>query len=160
MKYLKSNLDTQVLTNFGSIIRGIAKVSMVVLIPSGSVFAQSEVPGVISGGYSWLYLLKLVVALGVVIGFFALFAFLMRRYQGFGHTPDNGLAIVASLSLGTRERLVVIQAGQKQVLLGITQSQITSLSELEEPLMSPEPGNPESFKANLDKILGKKMQRV
>jgi len=129
---------------------------LLTLILQQNAFAAESAPDVLVTGFSWLYVLKLVFALVVVIGFFVFFASLMRRYQGFGRTPDNGLSIVASLSMGTRERLVVVQAGQKQVLLGITQTQITSLSELDTPLANPESVDPESFKANLDKILGKK----
>jgi len=135
-------------------------ITALMLMSQQSVFAKQSTPDVLVTGFSWVYVFKLVFALAVVIGFFVLFASIMRRYQGFGQTPDNGLAIVASLSMGTRERLVVVQAGQKQVLLGITQTQITSLSELETPLASPDPVDPESFKANLDKILGKKAKRM
>ncbi|MBX2883465.1 MAG: flagellar biosynthetic protein FliO [Granulosicoccus sp.] len=135
-------------------------VLLVLLCVPQPVFPADASPATLGATFSWVYILKLIAALGAVIGFFALFAMVMRRSQGFGQATGSGLSIVASLSLGTRERLVVVQAGQKQILVGITQTQINPLSELDTPIAVSNDEQPESFKANLDKILGKKVHRV
>ncbi|MFQ3209766.1 MAG: flagellar protein FliO/FliZ, partial [Colwellia sp.] len=44
------------------------------------------------------------------------------------------LKVVTSLSLGAKERLVVIQAGEQQLLLGVTAQQVTLIERLTEPL--------------------------
>lgn len=80
-------------------------------------------------------LLSMVVSLGVVLAIIVIVAFLLKRIQG-GKTSLNGLKLISSLHLGTKEKIVVVQAGEKQWLLGVTPQQINLLSELTEPLTS------------------------
>jgi len=42
--------------------------------------------------------------------------------------------VVTSLSLGAKERIVVVQVADKQLLLGVTAQQVTLLESLAEPL--------------------------
>jgi flagellar protein FliO/FliZ len=44
------------------------------------------------------------------------------------------LKVVTSLNLGSKERLVVVQVGKKQLLLGVTGQQINILDTLAEPI--------------------------
>ncbi|WDE13244.1 flagellar biosynthetic protein FliO [Thalassomonas haliotis] len=60
-------------------------------------------------------------------------AMLLKKFQP-GLQQQNGLKVVTSLSLGAKERVVVVQAGEQQLLLGVTAHQITLLDSLEEPL--------------------------
>lgn len=86
-------------------------------------------------------LLKVLIGLGVVVvGIFAL-SRLLGRLQGT-RGGDAGLGIVAVRPLGQRERLVVVAAGDRQLLLGVTASQISLLLELDAPLAASggEPG--------------------
>ena len=112
-------------------------------------------PGLIISGFSWAYFAKLALALAAVLVFFLLFAWALRRSQLPGRMQSQDLSIVASLSLGTRERLVVVQAGEKQVLLGITPSQINSLTVLDSPLELSNPLEETSFHATFERLLGK-----
>jgi len=58
----------------------------------------------------------------------------MKRLQLGARGSDVGLNVVSVLSLGQRERIVVVQAGEEQLLLGVTSPQITTLHVLETPL--------------------------
>ncbi len=60
-------------------------------------------------------------------------AMLLKKFQP-GLQQQNGLKVITSLSLGAKERVVVVQAGEQQLLLGVTAHQITLLDSLEEPL--------------------------
>ena len=130
------------------------------MMASQQALAVESVSPVLVSGFSWSYLSKLFMALISVLLFFVLFAWLMRRYQGVGRSQTEGLSIVASVSLGTRERLVVVQAGETQVLLGITPSQINSLTVLNSPLPTKSETVKESFQSNLEKILHKQPDKV
>lgn len=118
------------------------------------VNAEVGAPNVVST-FSIAYLGKLILALVAVLAFFLLFAWIMKHQQrsGVAHTAD--LSIVGSLSLGTREKLIVVQIGSQQLVIGATQHQITKLAELSTPLEpKKKPQNP-SFASSLQQILAK-----
>ena len=77
---------------------------------------------------------KLAVALIVVLIVFWIFARIMRQVQGFQGGMHRRLKIVGALSVGQRERVVVVQAGDQQLVLGITATQINTLHVLDKPL--------------------------
>lgn len=78
-------------------------------------------------------LLSMIISLSVVLLIILASAFLLKRIQG-GKTSLNGLKLISSLHLGTKEKVVVVQAGKQQWILGVTPQQINVLSELAEPL--------------------------
>ena len=79
---------------------------------------------------------KLAIALLLVLLVFWIFARVMRQLQGTRGALHSGLSIVGTLSLGQRERVVVVQAGEEQLVLGVTASQINTLHVLARPLAS------------------------
>lgn len=70
-------------------------------------------------------LTQLVLGLLLVVGLIFALAWLMRRLQNAG--PGNGQVIemIGSRALGPRDRLVLVQVGEEQILLGITPGRIT-----------------------------------
>ena len=79
-------------------------------------------------------LTQLVLGLLLVIGLIFVLAWLMRRVQRIG--PGNGqvIELVGSRALGPRDRLVLVQVGEEQILLGITPGRITPLHALKTPV--------------------------
>lgn len=77
---------------------------------------------------------KLAIALLLVLLVFWVFARVMRQMQGTRGAIHSGLRIVGTLSLGQRERVVVVQAGEEQLVLGVTASQVNTLHVLSRPL--------------------------
>lgn len=75
-----------------------------------------------------IFSLALIVVLIVGVGW------LMRRFSGGPGMQNRQLKIVAAISLGSRERIAVVQVGERQILVGITAQQINKLLELEQPL--------------------------
>ncbi|WP_036760092.1 flagellar biosynthetic protein FliO [Photobacterium halotolerans] len=66
---------------------------------------------------------------------------------------DNGLQIVRQVVVGQRERIVLIQVGDEQLLIGVTPQNISMLTKLETPLpVSAGAGNGE-FAQQLGKLL-------
>ena len=102
-------------------------------------------------------LVQLLLGLLLVIGLIFLLAWLMRRVQQFG--PRGGqqvIKVVASQALGPRDRLVLVQVGGEQILLGLTPGRIAPLHVLKEPVHLPD-GEPASteFAQRLMEVLGK-----
>ena len=97
---------------------------------------------------------KLAVALVIVLAVFWLFARVMRKVQGFQGEVHQSLKVVGALSVGQRERVIVVQAGEEQLVLGVTSSQINTLHVLERPLIQPGGIAQQSdFKAKLSSAL-------
>lgn len=75
--------------------------------------------------------LVFIVALILVLGWF------LRRFNQGGLFNNSSIKIIASLPLGTRERLAVVDVGGQQLLLGITATQINTLHVFNEPILAP-----------------------
>jgi flagellar protein FliO/FliZ len=91
-----------------------------------SVEVGRHVMGNIDAGSMIISLLLVLVAIVVAAG-------ILKKLQ-VGGTTVNGLKVVTSLNLGAKERLVVVQVGEKQLLLGVTGQQINVLDTLDEPI--------------------------
>jgi flagellar protein FliO/FliZ len=85
-----------------------------------------HVIGNVDAGSMILSLLAVLVAIVIV-------AWILKKLQ-VGGSAVNGLKVVTSLSLGSKERLVVVQVGKEQILLGVTGQQINLLDTLAEPI--------------------------
>jgi len=89
-----------------------------------------SLPGAADHGLS---LLRLLGALGVVLVAFWLFARLMRQLNGAGNRSVAGLRVLGSLSLGQRERLVVLEADGERIVLGVTAQTVTRVHAMPAP---------------------------
>ncbi len=101
-------------------------------------------------------LLQLTLGLLLVIGLIFALAWLLRRVQQVGPRGNRAIKLVASLPLGPRDRLVLVQVGSEQILLGLSAGRITPLHALKEPvrLEDDEAATPE-FAQRLMELLGK-----
>lgn len=79
-------------------------------------------------------LLQVFLVLAGIIGFIFLLAYLYQKLNSFALKKNPDLKVITGLSLGTRERIVVIEVGKQQILVGITQGAMRTLHVLEEPL--------------------------
>lgn len=102
-------------------------------------------------------LAQLVLGLLLVLGLIFFLAWLLRRVQQAGPAGKGQVIdIVGSRALGPRDRLVLVQVGNEQILLGLSPGTITALHVLKEPVQVPtsEQAAPE-FAQRLMELLGK-----
>ncbi|GIX22640.1 MAG: hypothetical protein KatS3mg121_1423 [Gammaproteobacteria bacterium] len=66
----------------------------------------------------------------MVLAMLLLGAWLWRRVTGLQGGGGGGLRIEASLAIGSRERLLVVRAGQRRLLLGVSPAGIVRLAAL------------------------------
>ena len=101
-------------------------------------------------------LFQLLLGLLLVIGLIFVLAWVMRRVQRVGPNSGQVIELIGSRALGPRDRLMLVQVGQEQILLGITPGRITPLHVLKEPVQVParEQATPE-FAQQLMKLMGK-----
>lgn len=97
-----------------------------------------------------------VFALVFVLGLIFALAWLAKRMPGVAGGSNRALRVVASLSLGPREKVVVVDVGGKQLLLGVGAGGTRTLHALDAPL--PEAERPASppFAQLLAQHFGKK----
>jgi len=72
-----------------------------------------------------------LVSLLLVLVMFAGFVWLLRRSGNLARSEKGQLSVIAGLSIGMRERLVLVRVGDKQLLLGVTPGRIDKLLELD-----------------------------
>lgn len=106
-------------------------ISLLWLLPTSCVLAVESSRVVIN---PMITLGKLAAALVVVLGVFWVFARVMRQVQGGHGGVHQNLKIVGALSVGQREKVIVVQAGDDQIVLGVTSTQINTLHVLDSPL--------------------------
>ncbi len=102
-------------------------------------------------------LLKMLLALAVVLGLLWGFAALLKRFQAPSLQAKSGLKLVSTFSLGQREKLVVVQVGEEQLLLGVTSSAISNLHTLPTPLKLQHDGDAGSFKKALNAAISREI---
>ncbi|MBA6417472.1 flagellar biosynthetic protein FliO, partial [Colwellia sp. 6M3] len=95
--------------------------------------------------------MSMILSLLMVLVVIVISAVILKRFQGVRHSI-NGLKIVTSLHLGAKEKLVVVQAGNKQLLLGVTAQQISLIETLDEPLIAAKE-NSVDFAQSIAKLL-------
>ncbi len=84
-------------------------------------------------------LAQVTVSLLLVLAIVFAAAWLMRRLRGFGGLGANTIQIIADAPLGAKERAVLIQVGQQQLLLGVAPGRINTLHVLAEPVSTVNP---------------------
>lgn len=94
---------------------------------------------------------SLLFVIAIIFGL----AYLMRRFN-VTHATKGEMHVVASMMAGTKERIMVLQVGQEQHLIGVTATQISHLAKLETPLDT-EADNTGSFKDKLALAMAQKI---
>jgi flagellar protein FliO/FliZ len=118
--------------------------------------AAAAAPAVSSGVAGQLT--QLVFGLLLVLGLIFFLAWLLRRVQQAGPAGKGQvIELIGSRALGPRDRLMLVQVGNEQILLGLSPGTITALHVLKEPVQvptGPEKATPE-FAQRLMELLGK-----
>ncbi len=84
-------------------------------------------------------------------------AWAVKRFGYFQSGGHGQLKIVGGVSLGSRERVVLLQVGEQQLVLGVAPGRIQTLHVLDEPLSlkTPDDGAAVSFSDRLHSALKK-----
>ena len=104
-------------------------------------------------------MLRVCASLGVVIALILGAGWLLRRLQG-GVVRGGNLRAIESVSVGMKERVVLVQAGDKQLLVGVAPGNVRTLHVFETPIVdtksveAPAPGA--AFRSMLSQFRGVK----
>jgi flagellar protein FliO/FliZ len=78
-------------------------------------------------------LIQVTIALLLMVGLILGLAWLMKRFANPLFQQQKDLRLVASLSLGVKEKIILVEVAGKQLVLGVTPQQITSLHVIDNP---------------------------
>ncbi len=76
----------------------------------------------------------------LVLGLIAVLGWALRRYQSTSGSGNGVIRVVAAIPLGSKERAVLVQVGDEQVLVGVGPGGMTSLHVLSEPVAAEDTG--------------------
>ncbi len=92
--------------------------------------ALSSAPDPISMTSLWQLTLGMLMVLALIVGL----AWVLKRTGRFQMAAGGGLRILGGLSMGARERVVLLQVGEIQLLVGVAPGRVQTLHVLEQPL--------------------------
>ena len=103
---------------------------------AGDMAASASVQATPAGAESLHsgYLVQLIVGLMFVLLCIVALAWLAKRLNRFQASSDGTLQVLGGISMGARERVVLVQVGATQLLLGVAPGRINMLHQLEQPL--------------------------
>lgn len=81
--------------------------------------------------------LQMLMSLLVVLGLIFALAFVAKKMR-LGPANQHGVKLVASLALGAKERVVVVEVEEQQYMLGVTGQQINLLQKLDKNISKSE----------------------
>lgn len=133
------------------------------VFPGSSVLA-AETPFPSMGPQSLSFANVIQWSIGLLVVLVAIFicAWLLRKMTGFSSLAGGKLRVLGGISLGGREKVVLLQVEEKQLLLGVAPGSIKTLCVFEKsgtiPVDSnaPDSGQPISFANRLADALERK----
>ncbi|WP_439134310.1 flagellar biosynthetic protein FliO [Pseudomaricurvus sp.] len=146
-------LHAKLLTGLGCLI---SFSTLAAADPDGGVAqagkAAASMPS--QGAYLFQVLLGLIFVLALVFAA----AWLLKRVGQGTLTGSGHMKIVATLPMGTRERIALVDVAGKQILLGITATTINTLHAFDEPVITEEDqSNPSDFASKIREVMAKGM---
>jgi flagellar protein FliO/FliZ len=125
--------------------------------PPKSLNPQSDSHAVLSNSEPGSNIIQVTLGLFVVLMIIIGLAWFARRFGNFKSAAYGDLKIIGGLHMGAREKIVLVQVGGKQLLLGVAPGSIRTLHELETPLTDKEEDDhqPPRFSDRLASILNR-----
>ncbi len=80
---------------------------------------------------SYSHVLNWSIGLIIVLAFFFACVWMMKKMGTLPSNSKENMKVIGGLSLGMREKLVLVQVGNKQIVLAITPGRINKLLTLE-----------------------------
>ena len=111
-------------------------ISAFVLFASSFLVAKEAVEKKISAGVASSDLLTVVLGLGLVLALIFGCSWFVKRMGGLPSAGGGTIKVLSVLPVGTRERITLVEVGDKQLLLGVTAHQITTLHTFDEPVVN------------------------
>ncbi|MGB1175017.1 MAG: flagellar biosynthetic protein FliO [Luminiphilus sp.] len=108
--------------------------------------AQEAVPAVSpSSLFTGDYLLQVIGSFVVVILLLIGVLVLLRRFNGVSSQMSGNMRVISSVGVGQRERVVLVQVGEEQILVGVGPGNVRKIHAFNEPVVEPSASTTPSF---------------
>lgn len=97
---------------------------------------------------------QMVIGLVVVLALIFVAAWLFKRFGRMPFVANGAMRVVGVLSMGTREKLVLVQVGEEQLLVGVAPGQMRTLHVLKKPI------DPDENKHGGESAFGTKLAEI
>lgn len=102
-------------------------------------------------------LTQLTLGLIAVLVTVVVIAWLIRRVGGLNLSASGPLKVLGGMSMGARERVVLMQVGETQLLIGVSPGRIQTLHVLDKPVTTSETARPvHSFAQRMAEALARR----
>jgi flagellar protein FliO/FliZ len=108
--------------------------------------AQDTAPAVSpSSLFTGDYLLQVVGSFVVVILLLIGVLVLLRRFNGVSSQMNGSMRVISSVGVGQRERVVLLQVGEEQILVGVGPGNVRKIHAFDEPVVEPAASSTPNF---------------
>jgi len=95
---------------------------------------QSRKNAALSGGIQTDYVVQVLLSLLLVVGVIVLLSFLLKKINLQSRTGSGAVRILSVVSLGAKDRLLLVAVGEEQLLLGSSPGNVQKLHTLVKPI--------------------------
>ena len=93
--------------------------------------ANEVMTGSSVGSYSW-EAIKVALSLAVVLTIFYIFVYIFKKYMGGPLKSNSSIRMLGGISVGSKEKIVIVEAGKVNLLVGVSGYGITKLHQFTE----------------------------
>lgn len=141
-------------------MRHISSVSLISLVLAAHVNADpanSETPVIVKPGAALVTANPLAVILGLmaIVGLILVLGWLLRRLNGVAAFNGRSMKVVAAMSVGPRERVMLIDVAGTQILIGVAAGSVNALHHFESPVITPPETPSADFQKKFQQLLGR-----
>lgn len=102
------------------------------------------------------YMMKLTLGLVAVVAIIFAIAWMLKRFNLTQQSQSGIIKIIAGLPLGTRDRIVLLQVGNDQILVGLSPGRMEKLHTLSDPVIAEESNKFQtSFAQRINELMNK-----
>ena len=104
-------------------------------------FAEVATPvlskGLEPSGHIW----QIIMSLSLILVLIFMSAWLVKRFGRVNGLASDKMQVLANMAVGQRERIILLEIGDEQLLIGVTSSRVSLLHQLKEPIEVAKPTN-------------------
>jgi flagellar protein FliO/FliZ len=118
--------------------------------------AQEAVPAVSpSSLFTGDYLLQVIGSFVVVILLLIGVLVLLRRFNGVSSQMSGNMRVISSVGVGQRERVVLLQVGVEQILVGVGPGNVRKIHAFDQPVVEASVSTTPNFSDVWKVVMGK-----
>lgn len=95
---------------------------------------QSSRNSALSSSVQTDYVVQVLLSLVLVVGVIVLLSFLLKKINLQARTGSGAVRILSVVSLGAKDRLLLVAVGEEQLLLGSSPGRVEKLHTLDKPI--------------------------